>query len=168
MFARVQNSSATGRLYVEIAKNASKALEGRVDALELLFGGNLAAEYYHEMAGFQLAPLQPFVDCLAHQNPGMKILEIGAGTGGSTLPLLSMLQPREMRSPRFEHYTFTDISAGFFGKAKEIFKAHTNRMTFSPLNIELDPLRQGFAEGAYDLVLAANVHKAPIRIYIHT
>ena len=155
---RVRDSSAAGRLYARVATNISNVLEGRVDALELLFGNSLAADFYYEMAAVQLDPLRPFVDALAHKNPGLKILEIGAGTGGSTLPLLNMLQPVHMGYPRYEHYTFTDISAGFFGKAKEKLKAHRNRMTFSTLNIENDPLQQGFSQ-CYDLVLAANVHK---------
>ena len=159
--ARVRDSSAAGRLYAQVAMNISNVLEGRVDALELLFGSSLAADFYHEMAAVQLHPLGPFVDALAHKNPGLKILEIGAGTGGSTLPLLDMLQPVHMGHPRYEHYTFTDISAGFFGKAKEKLKAHENRMTFSTLNIEIDPLQQGFSQ-CYDLVLAANVHKTRI------
>jgi hypothetical protein len=52
--------------------------------------------------------------------------------------------------------SYTDISSGFFVAAKERFKDHHN-IEFSMLDISKDPLEQGFEEGSYDLILAANV-----------
>jgi NADPH:quinone reductase-like Zn-dependent oxidoreductase len=58
---------------------------------------------------------------------------------------------------RYQHYDFTDISPSFFEHAKESFNEHLEGMSFRVLNIEKDPLGQGFEAASYDVVLAANV-----------
>lgn len=75
----------------------------------------------------------------------------GAGTGGTTKTILNALDHR------FQSYTFTDISAGFFGAAAAEFSSYQDRLVFRTLDIELDPYPQGFHEGAYDLVIASFV-----------
>lgn len=155
---RVGSSSAQGRLCAEIAKNLLLILEGRTDALDLLFSSELAAMYYKEANESGTAAC--YLDSLVHKNPGLKILEVGAGTGGMTSSILHVLTShgnRKSQTPRFASYVFTDISPGFFEKAKERFKDHVDRMTFMVLNIENDPLEQGFLEGEYDFIVASNV-----------
>jgi len=85
----------------------------------------------------------------------LRVLEIGAGTGGTTTSMLSGLKS-EFGERLYSKYSFTDISAGFFVAAKERFKDHQN-IEFSVLDISKDPLEQGFEEGSYDLILASNV-----------
>ena len=155
---RVGSSSAQGRLCAETAKNLLPILKGRTDALDLLFSGELAAMYYQEAN--ESGTATSYLDSLAHKNPGLRILEVGAGTGGMTSSILEVLTShgdRKSRTPRFASYVFTDISPGFFEKAKERFKDHSDRMKFMLLNIEDNPLEQGFLEGEYDLIVASNV-----------
>jgi len=83
------------------------------------------------------------------------VLEIGAGTGGTTTNMLLGLKS-EFGERLYSKYSYTDISSGFFVAAKERFKDHQN-IEFSILDISQDPLEQGFEEGSYDLILAANV-----------
>ena len=83
------------------------------------------------------------------------MLEIGAGTGGTTTNMLLGLRS-EFGERLYSKYSYTDISSGFFVAAKERFKDYQN-IEFSVLDISKDPLEQGFEEGSYDLILAANV-----------
>ncbi len=55
------------------------------------------------------------------------------------------------------HYTFTDISTGFFSAARQRFAAWEGMMDFKPLDIEEDPSTQSINEGHYDLVVASMV-----------
>lgn len=75
----------------------------------------------------------------------------GAGTGGSTKKILPKLDRA------FSSYTYTDVSAGYFEKAQDVFKNYINKMRFKLLDIEKDPAAQGFEDHAYDLIIAANV-----------
>lgn len=59
------------------------------------------------------------------------------------------------------HYSFTDISSGFFSAARERFAEYSG-IEFRTLDISRDPLEQGFEAGTYDLIIASNViHATP-------
>ncbi|MCF6524504.1 SDR family NAD(P)-dependent oxidoreductase [Streptomyces sp. JJ36] len=88
----------------------------------------------------------------------LDLLEIGAGTGGTSRPVLEALRPL---GDRFD-YAFTDLSPGLVRKARQRFGDEHPRAGFSVLDIAGDPAAQGFTEGSYDVVLAANVlHATP-------
>lgn len=162
LYDKVEKSSVDGQALVRVARNLSGILKGDVDALELLFSDELMESFYQSSSGTDMAfkQLDRYLDAYAHKNPSMKVLEIGAGTGGATTRILHTLtyQGRDMKeAPRFAEYTFTDISSSFFDSAKSKFDTHGDRMVFSTLNIEKNPADQGFEEGKYDLVVASNV-----------
>jgi nucleoside-diphosphate-sugar epimerase/SAM-dependent methyltransferase len=87
---------------------------------------------------------------IAHRYPRMKVIEVGAGTGGTTRAVLSSL------GDQYASYTYTDISAGFFEPAKAKFSQHGGKLKFKTLNIEKDPMDQGYDEGSFDMVIASN------------
>ncbi|KAH8652666.1 putative polyketide synthase [Tricladium varicosporioides] len=101
---------------------------------------------------------------LAHKSPDMKILEIGAGTGATTskiLQSLSNFRPDDHKGEKdkvfmFDEYTFTDISASFFEKAKIRFHYCESKMTFRTLDIENSPEAQGLKVESYDMIIAAS------------
>lgn len=162
LFERLENTNVQGHFYVEMSKSLMDILYGRVDALELLFQNDLVSEFYLDAEGPNNCynALATYLDALGHKNPGMEILEIGAGTGGATKPVLDTLMihgEKELGAPRYKHYDFTDISPSFFEKAQELFNSQKDRMTFARLNIEEDPIRQGFKSEKYDLIIASNV-----------
>lgn len=82
----------------------------------------------------------------------------GAGTGGSTRVILPRIESA------FSSYTYTDISSAFFEAAEQRFEQYANRMIFKTFDMERAPVSQGFAEGSYDLVIAANVCHATNRL----
>ncbi len=158
----VEKNSAEGELYAIIGKNLLAILEGEADALDLMFTNDLATRFYQEANGTLkgLETIKPYIDALAHKTPGLKVLEIGAGTGSATgfmLDVLNQADDAEFGALRYESYTFTDISSGFFEKANQRFKKYSDHMVYATLDIEQDPLEQGFQGGEYDVVLAVNV-----------
>ncbi|OLN97460.1 Lovastatin nonaketide synthase 1 [Colletotrichum chlorophyti] len=99
---------------------------------------------------------QELVGQIAHRFQNMDILEIGGGTGSATGYILSIPQLG------FNSYTFTDISAAFFEKAREVFSEHQDRMEFKKLDVTKSPEEQGFKPHSYDLVVASSVlHATP-------
>ncbi|MFF9203524.1 SDR family NAD(P)-dependent oxidoreductase [Streptomyces sp. NPDC014986] len=80
----------------------------------------------------------------------LRVLEVGAGTGGTTAVLLPALPPHLTR------YVYTDVSEGFFPRARARFDGY-GFVEYRTLDLERDPVRQGFEEGGFDLVVAANV-----------
>ena len=121
--------------------------------MAILFQGDLAQNYCHEVSNNSMynQPLQKCLDALAHENAGMQILEVGAGTGAMTSFMIKTLTCNQA------HYT--DISRSFFPSAQDRFKDQGTRMKFDTLNVEADPISQGFDGRTYDLVIAAGVSR---------
>ena len=137
-----------------VGENLSAILKGETAALQVLFQDNMLGKLYTDGLGFKQAniDLAATASQLTHRYPRMNILEIGAGTGGATRSVLSTIG-----SKQFHSYTYTDISAGFFEKAADVFSDYSDKMIFKVLNIEKDPLEQGFVEHSFDLIIASNV-----------
>ena len=158
----IRQSGAVGRVYAEVIENLISVLEGKVDPLDLLFSGTLLKEFYKGRAdNMRLkAPLSRYMDILAHKKANMQILEVGAGTGGFTRAVIDILTSEKSltsHGARFAKYCFTDISKSFFHDIQQEFQGLSSKMTFQALNIEIDPVAQGFEAGTYDLVAAAMV-----------
>ncbi|OJJ97005.1 hypothetical protein ASPACDRAFT_63311 [Aspergillus aculeatus ATCC 16872] len=151
---RVESASKRGLLVSTLCKNLMEILN---DPLPHLFKDNLLTDVYSEMLyGLPAATaLARYIDALAHKNPRMNILEIGAGTGAMTeLCIKALASPDIENASRYANWDFTDISSSFFPDAVNRFETEKRRLNFRVLDIEQDPETQGFDSGSYDLVVA--------------
>ncbi|KAI9374460.1 Choline/Carnitine o-acyltransferase-domain-containing protein [Aspergillus egyptiacus] len=156
ILCELETSCVEGKMLARIGRNLTSILRGETPPLSVMLQDDLLYQVYNDDSSRRCyAHMAKYLEHLAYKNPHMKILEVGAGTGGATSVVLDTLTHGEDRM--FRSYDFTDISSGFFEKAGQRFTAHKDRMQFRRLNIEQDPMQQGFEEGTYDLVIAANV-----------
>ncbi len=132
-------------------------LLGEVDPLSLLFpsAGPGVGELYRlsPAAGAVNAALRRLFEQAAAALPSwrrLRVLEVGAGTGGATASILPALP-----AGRYE-YVYTDLSAGFFAAPERRFAGFPG-LRFEVFDVERDPGLQGFPRGQFDVVLAANV-----------
>ncbi|QDV70562.1 Polyketide synthase PksN [Rosistilla carotiformis] len=135
----------------------AEVLVGEIEPLDLLFPkqGVTAADVYKTSPGARTinAMLGQAIEAIVAALPdgrGLRVLEIGGGTGGTTHNVLASLP-----ADRF-HYTFTDIGASFLAAARQTF-ASCDAIEFRSLDIEQAPESQGFDLASFDLVIAANV-----------
>ncbi|KAF2464560.1 reducing type I polyketide synthase [Lindgomyces ingoldianus] len=158
LYQSVESYNAQGKLFMTIGRALKDILEGTVDPLQVLFDSDLGSKYY-EACNREVLCNEPLIQTLqlvSHKNPQLKILEIGAGTGAATTTVLEALTSENGES-RFASYDYTDVSPVFFGAAENTFKAHSSKMNFRMLDIEYDPLTQGYDAGAYDIIVAGGV-----------
>ncbi len=143
-------------LFLRSGKALAEVLRGQADPLTLLFssGEPTAADLYLKApvaraANRMLADaVQKLVAALPNGRR-LRVIEVGAGTGSATASVLP-----ELSEGQFD-YTYTDISAGFFAEAEARFG--TDGIEYRPLDIERDPIAQGFDSHGYDILIASNV-----------
>ncbi|OCL05917.1 reducing type I polyketide synthase [Glonium stellatum] len=160
LFGAVSKASIDGQMVCRVGSNLVSILRQKKAPLELMLEDQLLYTYYKEALRIDRSYVQvkKLIKLFAHQNPQAKILEIGAGTGGCTQGVLDVLGGGDTDSiPHFAHYDFTDVSSGFFEKARERFGPWGDLISYKKLNIETDPEAQGFENGAYDLIVACQV-----------
>ncbi len=138
-------------------EHLAAALTGAADPVELLFPGG-SIENAEQM--YQLSPFAHFYNSLAAEAVSaavsdrpdaahLRVLEIGAGTGGTSAYVLATLPPDRVE------YAYTDVSPHFLGRARQKFAAYPF-VVYRTLDIEGEVGAQGFDQ-PYDIVIAANV-----------
>ncbi len=120
--------------------------EGSWKITESLYQFNPIADYYNKT----VAEIIKSIAGNIHTETPLRILELGAGTGGTAASLLPVL------SSEHTEYTYTDLTAFFTDRAKEKFKDF-QFMEYAILDIDQEPGRQGISPHSYDVVVAANV-----------
>ncbi len=133
-------------------------LRGEIDPLSVLFPDGSAGtlEHFYQSGWSQLPFNLIAAEAVAAAVSGLpagralRVLEVGAGTGGLTAHILPRLPADRTR------YVFTDASNAFFSKAEQAFFDY-RFMEFAPLDIERSGTEQGFAPASFDIVIASNV-----------
>ncbi|NES41137.1 type I polyketide synthase, partial [Moorena sp. SIO2C4] len=150
--------AATLTLLERCASQLSGVLRGAIDPVQLVFPqGDLttATQLYEEstVAKVMNTIVEKSITKAIEKLPksrGIRLLEIGAGTGGTTSYILPHLNPQQTE------YIFTDIGALFTAKAQDKFQDY-QFISYQTLDIEVDPKSQGFEANQYDIIIAANV-----------
>ncbi|MBW4594600.1 MAG: acyltransferase domain-containing protein [Brasilonema angustatum HA4187-MV1] len=152
------NAEAELTVIERCGSNLVAVLRGECEPLQSLFPQadlSIATKLYQDAPFSQVmnTSLQKTLSAALAQFPqeyGIRVLEIGAGTGGTTAYLLPHLDPERTE------YIFTDVSALFTTKAAQRFHDYSF-VKYRVLDIEKDPISQGFYQKNYHIIVAANV-----------
>ncbi len=160
------------RLLRRCAESYSRTLTGEIEAVEVLYpqpGRYLIEECERETVShdslqlYRQLQVRTLVDLVAAAPRKLRILEVGAGAGHLTWPLLEALDERRLLSPERLELQVTDVGRGLVERARQ----KAARLGFPAvrcrrLDIAADPAAQGLAPGSFDLVIGLNaVHVAP-------
>ncbi len=141
----------TGELTADILRGKADALQvlfpgGDTTLLETLYGTSPHIEHSNEHAR---RIVQAIVDAWPQDRP-LRILEVGAGTGGLTRLLLPQLP-----ADRTE-YHFTDVTDALLARSEARFSAY-RFVRYSLFDLEKPPAEQGLEPGSFDVVIGAHV-----------
>ena len=163
ILAEVDKLGVEGELLARVGPQLYSILSGSVNPLQLMLNDDLLYKVYQDDSSRRCySHLEQYIKHLCFKNPKMTILEVGAGTGGTTAPLLETMHGENALPTR---YDFTDVSPGFFDRARGLLHRWAAHTDFKVLDISQDPTRQGFIESTYDLVVASNVLHATSEIH---
>ena len=126
-------------------------LAGDLNPLEVLFPGGSTAlmDRLYGSADSTHAAAAAWVGGLAAgwaADRPLRVLEVFAGTGGTTAHVLDAIRPSNVT------YTFSERSRFFTARAEQTF-AGVEGMRYRTLDLERDPLQQGFGRGGFDVVI---------------
>ncbi len=158
----LQNSEGAVKVLCDFIKESCKQhlklLTGELTELSLFFpkGNTKIAE-----SMYKYNPVSKYVNHITQEvlinylakkssSETIRILELGAGIGGTTSELFSQF------SDGMVEYTFTDVTDLFLQKAQELYGEY-KCMKFGVLDINEDFQTQGYEFAHYDIVIAANV-----------
>jgi len=133
-------------------------LRGEKDAVQVLFAGasaDLLDQFYGEglYTSHWLAAIAATIQEAARHLPegrGLRILEVGAGTGGLTSHVLPLIE-HDLHS-----YVFSDVSRAFFNAAMQKLAGFPS-VEYKILDLEKPGTEQGFDAGAFDFIIGTNV-----------
>ncbi|MDD5273733.1 MAG: beta-ketoacyl synthase N-terminal-like domain-containing protein, partial [Methylovulum sp.] len=140
-------------------------LTGRCKATEVLFPnssmvlvegiykGNAVADMFNTVLGDTVLA---YCRQRLAQDPHttVRILEIGAGTGGTTAGLIARLQPLRQH---IEEYCYTDVSKAFLHHADSHYAPAAPYLKTCLFDVSKPLAGQGILPDHYDLVIASNV-----------
>ncbi|RMD44083.1 hypothetical protein DV735_g971, partial [Chaetothyriales sp. CBS 134920] len=154
-----QHSSETKLLHTT-GHRLADCLSGAADPLALLFrdaaARSLLEDVYTNAPMFKTGTLvlaQYLLSTLERLGSSreIRILELGAGTGGTTKQLVEKLSG--LGTGHKFSYTFTDLSSSLVAAARRKF-AKWSFMEYAVLDVEKEPDRQ--LTGAYDIIISTN------------
>jgi polyketide synthase PksM len=138
-------------------------LSGKKNYLEVMFpAGDMTLvsaiykgciqTYLNTSVAMQVSAL---VEAKLKKNPNavIQLLEVGAGTGGTTAIVLEQIQQFKSNVK----FWYTDIAAGFTRVGRREFSAKYDFMEFKALDISKNPVEQGFIAQDFDIIICNNV-----------
>ncbi|QDZ22811.1 polyketide synthase [Chloropicon primus] len=143
------------------AENYWPILTGKIAATEIIFPGgsndlvepmyknNPLSDIFNEQV---TSVTLEYLKKMSKQRK-VRILEIGAGTGGTSANVLKAISD----SGADVTYVYTDVSSHFLAYGRKTFGVHYPFMEFALLDVGKGVSAQGFRVHSYDIVIAANV-----------
>ncbi|MGD3111019.1 SDR family NAD(P)-dependent oxidoreductase, partial [Streptomyces sp. YGL11-2] len=127
--------------------------QGEFSLVEGVYRDNRVAAHFNAVLAEHVAA---FLRARRDAEPGarLRVLEIGAGTGGTTGPVLERLAREGLD---LAEYCFTDLSPAFLQNAQDTFGPGRDHLTYRIFDAARHPHDQGLDTGAFDVVIAANV-----------
>ena len=167
-FAKNPNAQAQTALLEACLRALPAILTGRQRATDVMFPnssmqlvegvyrGNPQANFFNDALA---ATLRSCIEQLLEADPkrSIRILEIGAGTGGTTAALLPMLAAYPV-----DEYCYTDLSRAFLMHAEQQFAPRFPALRTAIFDVSKPLDAQQVEANRYDFVIAANVlHATP-------
>ncbi|MCP6681311.1 SDR family NAD(P)-dependent oxidoreductase [Bacillus nakamurai] len=124
-----------------------------MELVEGIYKHNQVADYFNNVLSDTLTA---YVKERISQDSeaAIRILEIGAGTGGTSAGIFEKLKPYQNN---IKEYCYTDLSKAFLVHAETEYGEKNPYLTYKIFNAEAPLSQQDIDPGAYDIVVAANV-----------
>ncbi|KAK2758837.1 Type I Iterative PKS [Arachnomyces sp. PD_36] len=149
------SSSPKVKPFGKFLRKALDALQDEISPMEF-FMAEEGWKSLYEFAG-TWSDWTRFLMLMGHSNPSMRVLEIGAGAGATTAAVVYAMYTQE-NVRQYSKYVFSDACRDRVTEAKETFSKNEG-FEFEVLDINKNPLEQGFVEESYDLIIVSDLRR---------
>jgi polyketide synthase PksN len=124
-----------------------------MELVEGVYKNNIVADYFNEVLADTVVA---YIEERLKQDPSVRIriLEIGAGTGGTSFMVFKKVKPYQ---EHIQEYCYSDISKAFLMHAKKAYGPYNPYLTYKLFNVAESINGQDISAGGYDIVIATNV-----------
>ncbi|HWU89394.1 MAG TPA: beta-ketoacyl synthase N-terminal-like domain-containing protein, partial [Kofleriaceae bacterium] len=156
--AQLNLVDATLRAMPEILRGRRPATDvmfpnSSVELVEGIYKHNPVPDYFNAVLTDSLIEYVA-ARCKQDGTPRIRLLEIGAGTGGTSAGIFQRLKPYEAA---IAEYCYTDISKAFLMHAEQAYGPIAPYLTYRLFNVERPLQPQDIGIGSFDVVIATNV-----------
>ncbi|KAM0232304.1 hypothetical protein ACHAP5_010763 [Fusarium lateritium] len=150
IFSSLAQMGIEGEILAKIGPNIGGILQGTVDPMPLLLEDGRINRMQDSMELVQKTSthFRAYLSSYASKKPIINVLEVGASTSNSTEVMFGVLDQNVS-------YTITDSSLSVLEQAKS--SNNNDHLKLMALDINRDPLEQGFGPGSFDVVLVNNI-----------
>ncbi|KAF9775208.1 hypothetical protein IL306_006708 [Fusarium sp. DS 682] len=143
--------SADVVLLERLGRNLTSITRGLTTGIQVAEQENALGRFYADSFGFReiLSDAASLVSQLCHRYPAMRIIEVGAGFGSGLRDALIDAAGKR----RYTSYTVTNTLEP---------SDHDSKLIFKLLDIDKDPVQQGFVEASYDLIIATTSYSTKV------
>lgn len=124
--------------------------EGNMDVARASYGGNFINRYLNQLI---VSGVEAHAQRAINEHRPLRIIEVGAGVGGTTEPIMARLRELQREQGLTFEYLFTDVSRFFLDEAATRWP----EITTSHFDLNDSFTEQGVALAYWDIVLCANV-----------
>ncbi len=145
-----------GGLLSDVLRGRQSPLEtlfpqGSFELAEGLYQRSPSMRYFNDLVAAALGALAETIPA----GQRLRIVEIGAGTGGTTASALTMLPTDRTQ------YVYTDVSDVFLDRGRDRFGQYPF-VSYARFDMDRAPNEQGFAPASCDVIVAANAIHASV------
>ncbi|HEX3029215.1 MAG TPA: SDR family NAD(P)-dependent oxidoreductase, partial [Clostridia bacterium] len=158
MKAYVVLVEATMRVLPEILTGKIAATDvifpdSSVELVQGIYKDNKTADFFNKVIADDV---ELYVKERINRDPSalIRIIEIGAGTGGTSTKVFEKLKAYRAN---IKEYCYTDLSKAFLLHAQKEYEPNNPYLNYNIFNVEKSALSQGIDLGGYDIAIATNV-----------
>ena len=142
LFDELKAAGTHASLVVRVGQKLAEIVRGEITPAELMSGdeeSDLRCRYYRGLSGLQTRSykhLAKVARLFAIKNPGAKVLEINAGTGGAAQVVLDAFGHEDSGNSLISQYIFADASSDLFEAAKQKLASWASVLEFQELDLD--------------------------------
>ena len=153
--ASILTDEVEDRLLSVIGDNIPGILAGNVPPLPIMMKDDMLMNFYSDAPCSKM--VVEYLDLQAFKRPDYEVLEVGGGTGSLTRLILEALGGHRGSTPRCDRFVFSDADAACIENVQKQFEDWQGLLEYKKLDIEKNPVDQGFEEESFDVLVAGSV-----------